>query len=66
VFDLTGPFFEPLWRRIVLVGFLLVWTAMEFLSGSPFWGVLVLGLAGWSAYELFLKKHPVRPDDDER
>ncbi len=62
--DLGGPFFEPLWRRLVLVGFLLVWAGMEFLSGSPVWGLLVLGLLGWSAHALFLK-HRAGPDDEK-
>ena len=38
--DVRHPFFRPLWRRVAVVAVCLVWAAVEFLTGSPFWGVL--------------------------
>ena len=52
--DIRIPFFLPLWRRVATVGFLAVWTVIEFLNGNPFWGLLTGGLGAYAAYEFFI------------
>ena len=63
MFDLSGPFFRPLWRRVALVAVILGWAAIEFITGSPFWGTLFLGMGGWSIYQFFIKEHQDNHDD---
>ncbi len=44
MFNLSVPFFLPLWRRVVLVVICVGWAGVEFLTGTPFWGVLFLAM----------------------
>lgn len=55
--DIRIPFFLPLWRRVVTVGFLGGWTVIEFVNGNPFWGLLTGGLGAYAAYEFFVTFH---------
>ena len=65
MFDLTHPFFRPLWRRICLSVFLVAWAAFEFATGSTFWGVLVGALAIWVMRSLFFAAEDWdKPDSD--
>ncbi|PCJ89080.1 MAG: hypothetical protein COA52_12635 [Hyphomicrobiales bacterium] len=52
------PFFKPLWRRIATVVICLGWGTFEFVDGSPFWGVLFVGLGLICAYEFFVAFNP--------
>lgn len=38
-------FFQPLWRRILVCVFCLIWSAIEWTSAEPFWGVMTGALA---------------------
>lgn len=55
--DGAHPFFRPLWRRIAVVAVCLGWAGFEFVSGSPFWGILFGALGCWAAYEFFAVRH---------
>lgn len=57
--DYEHPFFRPLWRRIVVVAVCLVWSVIEFASGTPFWGVIALGFAGYAVWQFFYLYKPV-------
>lgn len=54
-FDVEHPFLVPLWRRIVLVLVCVGWSALEWASGSTFWGVIALGFAGYAIVALLLR-----------
>lgn len=54
--DFDHPFFEPLWRRIVIVVFCLGWSIFEFATASAFWGVVFAGFGLVSAWGFFVAK----------
>ena len=62
-FDLQVPFFYPVWRRMVVIAICLVWAALEFAMGSPFWGALFGALGGISGWQFFVKNWPA-PEED--
>jgi hypothetical protein len=56
--DVSHPWLKPLWRRALLTGAVLAWTAFEFSRGAVFWGIL-FGAAGlWLAYKYFIAFDP--------
>ena len=64
-FGFDHPFFEPLWRRIVVVGGCLIWGAFEFTMNEPIWGMLFGGIGLVAGYHLFLnREEPSKSDDD--
>jgi uncharacterized membrane protein (UPF0136 family) len=43
--DPTHPFYKPLWRRIVLIGVLAGWSALEILvTREPMWMTIAVAL----------------------
>ena len=62
LFDLQHPAFRPLWRRVVITVLCLGWAAVEFASGSPFWGVLFGALGLYVGYVWFFDFHPRDPE----
>ncbi|HEU0222871.1 MAG TPA: hypothetical protein VFR34_11765 [Paracoccaceae bacterium] len=52
--DVTHPFFVPLWRRIAVVGVAGAWSALEWATGSPFWGTIALGFTGYGIWALLI------------
>lgn len=51
--DTDHPMFRPLWVRVLIVAVCLGWAILEFVGGSPFWGMIVgaLGVyAGWGFF----------------
>jgi len=57
-FDLQIPFFIPVWRRCVLIGVCLLWSAFEFYFGATFWAMVFLGLGGFATWQLFFDGWP--------
>ncbi len=57
--DYEHPFFRPLWRRIVVVAVCAIWSVIEFATGTPFWGVIALGFAGYAVWQFFYLYKPV-------
>lgn len=47
-------FFLPLWRRVLVLAVLLVWTAFEWAMGDTFWGTLVTALTAYVVWTLFI------------
>lgn len=43
-------FFKPLWRRILIISALSIWTAVEWMTGNPFWGTLTTGALGFAIF----------------
>ncbi len=64
--DLKHPFFNPLWRRIVVVVLCLGWAVVEVLGGSPGWAVVFAGIGLFAAYQFFVGWTPVAPKDDTK
>ena len=58
-FDLSHPFFRPLWIRILVTGVALSWAVFEAITGEPFWAILFGSAAGWCAWSFFMSQ-----DDD--
>lgn len=64
--DSEHPFFRPLWRRVVVVAVCVAWAAVEFVTGTPFWGVVALGFAAYGAWQFFYLYDPAdgkQPDE---
>jgi hypothetical protein len=59
--DVRIPFFRPLWRRIATIAVIVLWTGVEFLHGSPYWGVLAAGIGIFVGYQFFVG---FDPEDD--
>jgi hypothetical protein len=58
--DTGHPMFRPLWVRVLIVALCTGWAVLEFATGSPFWGVLFLGLGTYAAWGFFVTFDPDR------
>lgn len=58
LFDLQIDFFRPLWRRVLLVMFCLVWALVEFVTMAPFWGMVFGGLGVLAFWQFFMDGWP--------
>lgn len=56
MFDFTHPFFEPLWRRIVIFLICMGWGAFEFATGAPFWGTVFMGAGAFAGWHFFINR----------
>jgi len=45
-------FFRPLWRRVAVVTFCLLWSAVEWATNAPLWGIITGGLAFYTYWHL--------------
>ncbi|MBJ3761967.1 hypothetical protein ILP92_04295 [Maribius pontilimi] len=61
IVDTRHPFYRPLWRRVAITGFCMLWTAFELWQGNHGWAVIVGGMAALCAYEFFI----AFPKDDD-
>lgn len=52
--DRSHPWMQPLWVRVSILVVCIVWCVIEFTSGSPLWGVLAAGAAGYAVWTFFL------------
>ncbi|MGJ8571717.1 MAG: hypothetical protein ACSHXI_13555 [Hoeflea sp.] len=52
--DFGHAFYRPLTRRIIIFALLLVWTGVEFFSGSTGWIVFFLALSAYVGWGFFL------------
>ena len=62
--DIEHPFYAPLWRRVAILAVILVWAAVEFLTGSTGWGAGCTALAAYCAYQFFVVFRAADPKDD--
>lgn len=70
--DTDHPWFRPLWTRVLFTALPAGWGILEFVTGSPFWGTIFLGLAVYAGYGFFFDFDPDRnrpapkaPDDPQ-
>jgi hypothetical protein len=61
MFDVQIPFFAPMWRRVLTVVVLLLWTGMEVSQGAYVWALLFGGPAIYMAHQFFIAWDP--PED---
>lgn len=52
--DFGHPFYRPLARRIIIFALVLVWTGVEFFTGSIGWMVFFLALSAYIGWGFFL------------
>lgn len=64
--NVKHPLFNPLWRRVLVVGVTGCWTVFELVNGNVFWAMLFGAAAVWCAYEFFWTwEHQEPPKDDD-
>ncbi len=64
--DVNHPFFLPYWRRIAVVAFCVAWALFEWITLSPFWGILASALAIYTYWALILTFDPEHAAGRER
>jgi hypothetical protein len=65
MFDFSLPFFKPMWRRVVIVAFCLMWGLFEFANNAPFWAIIFLAMGGMAFWKLFIDKVNLAKLEDE-
>ena len=60
--DLRHPMFRPLWVRLLAVGLVGAWAAVEAARGAPLWAAGFGAAAAWMAWCFFWA---FRPEDYE-
>ena len=53
-FDLSHPFFLPLWRRVVTVAISAGWALLELAMGNTGWAAIFGAIAAYAVYGLFI------------
>lgn len=53
-------FFVPLWRRVILVAFCLLWSLVEFNNGMVFWGSVFVAIGAYSLWQFFFDGWPAK------
>jgi hypothetical protein len=66
LFDLDHPFFRPLWRRVAVVVVCLAWACVEFIGGTPFWGMLFGAIGIYCAWHFFVEARPEEGAEEDR
>jgi hypothetical protein len=56
--DVQHPFFQPLWRRIVVVVICLGWAVVEISFSEPFWAIMFGALGVYCAWQFFFVFNP--------
>lgn len=56
--DIRHPFFIPLWRRIVVSVFCIIWGAVELYAGSTSWAFLFFAMGALAVWQFFLTGWP--------
>ncbi len=56
--DTSHPIFRPLWVRVLIVVLSGAWAVVEFVVGSPFWGMLFGALAAYAGWHFFFDFRP--------
>ncbi|SDZ48560.1 hypothetical protein SAMN05444004_11683 [Jannaschia faecimaris] len=56
--DVQTPFFYPMWRRVVAVVVLTIWTLFEVSNGQVFWSILFGASGAYLAWQFFFVWNP--------
>ncbi len=52
--DTEHPMFRRLWVRVLVVLLPAAWAVVEFLRGSPVWGMIFAAFAAYGAWAFFI------------
>ena len=63
--DLSHPFFDPLWRRIVIAVLLDGWAIYEFATLELFWGILFGALGIYCTWHFFFTGRDAGSEDGD-
>ncbi|MBW6423184.1 DUF3329 domain-containing protein [Rhizobium sp. XQZ8] len=65
--DPNHPFYDALWRRLLIPIVCLAWVCFELYAGEVMWAVIVGGVGIYATYKLFIEKRkpPVERPADE-
>jgi hypothetical protein len=61
-FDLRVPFFEPIWRRVLLTAICFGWCIVELIMGDPFWGFISGVFGAIVFWNFFFREWAESPD----
>jgi hypothetical protein len=59
--DPNHPFYEPLWRRVLIPAICFIWAGVELFSGSPTWAIISAALGLFAGYKLLVEKRKTPP-----
>ncbi|MDP9838992.1 hypothetical protein J2T09_003764 [Neorhizobium huautlense] len=54
--DPNHPFYDELWRRVLIVAVCFVWVGIELYTGNPTWAAIVAFVGVFAAYKLFWER----------
>jgi hypothetical protein len=54
--DPNHPFYDALWRRVLIVVVCATWVGIELYMGSPVWAGIVALVGLFAAYKLFIER----------
>lgn len=54
--DANHPFYDVLWRRLLIPVICLIWVGIELYTGSPIWAGIVAVVGLYATYKLFIEK----------
>ena len=65
---LTLPWFKPLWRRVLVVAIIAVWSGWEwFYNGDQFWGMITLAALAYGVWVFFINfENELKKDDNAK
>jgi hypothetical protein len=66
--DPNHPFYDAMWRRLLIPIVCLAWVGFELYAGEAMWAVIVGAVGIYATYKLFIEKRkpPVeRPADKQ-
>lgn len=64
--DPHHPFYEPLWRRVLIPAICFAWAIFELVAGSLTWAGISAALGAYAAYKLFYERRAVPPKETGR
>lgn len=54
--DPNHPFYDPLWRRLLIPIVCASWVGVELYAGSPVWAGIVAVVGLFATYKLFVER----------
>lgn len=51
--DLRGPFFKPMWRRVLMALLFVIWTLIEFWNDNQGWALVAAAIGVYVIYVQF-------------
>lgn len=66
--DPNHPFYDALWRRLLVPVTCAIWVCIELYAGAPVWAAIVAAVGIYATYKLFWERRepPAQKPADER